>query len=345
METLELVRIIILGATAFGVAFFLTPLATHFLYKYKFSKQIKSEKVAPVFNKYHKHKVGTPTMGGVLIWGTVLLLLVFFYLVHLIFPNSDLASLNFLDRGETYLPIAALIIAALFGLADDILGVLHIGPRGGGLRMSHRILLYTVVGALGALWFFFKLDLTTLNVPFWGEFNIGIWYIPYFIFIIVATAFSTNETDGLDGLSSGILMVAFASLGIFAFLQGHYHLTSFIAIILGALLAFLWFNIPPARFYMGDTGSMSLGVTLGVIAMLTSASLLLPFIGFVLVMESSSVVIQTISKKFFKKKIFHSTPIHHHFEALGWPESKIVMRFWIVAVVMAGFGIVIGIVG
>ena len=212
METIELVKIIILGATAFVVAIFLTPFLTHFLYKYKLGKQIRSAVSAPIFHKLHKHKEGTPTMGGVLIWGTVLLLLVIFYFISVIFPNSNLAQLNFLDRGETYLPIAALIIAALIGLMDDIFGVFRIGPSGGGLRMKHRILLYVGVAIVGALWFFFKLDWDLIHVPFLGDFNIGAWYIPYFIFIITATAFSTNQTDGLDGLSGGVLMVAFASL-------------------------------------------------------------------------------------------------------------------------------------
>jgi len=345
METLELVKIIILGATAFVVAIFLTPFLTHFLYKYKIGKQIRSTASAPIFNRLHKHKEGTPTMGGVLIWGTVLLLLVIFYFISVVFPNSNLAQLNFLDRGETYLPIAALIIAALIGLADDIFGVFRIGPSGGGLRMKHRIFLYVGVAIVGALWFFFKLDWDLIYVPFLGEFNIGAWYIPYFIFIITATAFSTNQTDGLDGLSGGVLLVAFASFGLFAFLGGDYQLTGFIAVIMGALLAYLWFNIPPARFYMGDTGAMSLGVTLGIIAMLTNMSLVLPFVGFILVAESASTIIQVASKKFRGKKVFQSSPIHHHFEAIGWPESKVVMRFWIIAMVMAGFGIIIGIVG
>lgn len=345
METFELVRIIILGATAFVVALFLTPFLTHFLYKYNLGKQIRSAASAPIFNKLHKHKEGTPTMGGILIWGTVLLLLVVFYFISIIFPNSNLAQLNFLDRGETYLPIAALIIAALIGLVDDIFGIFRIGPSGGGLRMKHRLFLYVSVAIIGALWFFFKLDWDLIHVPFLGEFNIGIWYIPYFIFIITATAFSTNQTDGLDGLSGGVLMVAFASFGLFAFLQGDYSLTGFIAVIMGALLAYLWFNIPPARFYMGDTGSMSLGVTLGIIAMLTNMSLILPFVGFILVVESASTILQVASKKLRGKKIFKSSPIHHHFEAIGWPEAKVVMRFWIIAAVMAGFGIIIGIVG
>lgn len=207
--------------------------------------------------------------------------------------------------------------------------------------MRHRIFLYTAIAALGAWWFWAKLEWDLINIPFVGDFNIGIWYIPFFILVIVATAFSVNETDGLDGLAGGVLMTSFAAYGVIAFAQGKYDLAAFTAVIAGALLAFLWFNVHPARFFMGDTGSMSLGITLGIIAMLTNAALLLPVIGFVLVIESFSVITQLMSKKVFKRKLFLSTPIHQHFQALGWPESKVVMRFWIISAVMAGAGLII----
>jgi phospho-N-acetylmuramoyl-pentapeptide-transferase len=171
--------------------------------------------------------------------------------------------------------------------------------------------------------------------------EISWWYIPVFIFIIVATSFSVNETDGLDGLAGGTLMIAFIAYGIISFALGRYELAAFCGVIIGALLAFLWFNIPPARFYMGDTGAMSLGVTLGVIAMLTNSALLLPFIGFIFLIESLSVIIQTISKRCRHKKVFISSPIHHHYQAIGWPESKVVMRFWVIAALGAVLGLII----
>jgi len=178
-----------------------------------------------------------------------------------------------------------------------------------------------------------------LTIPFFGSFAIGLWYIPLFMFIIIASAFSANETDGLDGLLGGVALFAFVALTAVAFSLGRYDLAAFGGAMIGALLAFLWFNIYPARFFMGDTGSMSLGIVIGVIAMLTNTTLLLPFFAVILVIESLSVIIQLVSKKFRHKKVFHSSPIHHHFEALGWPESQITMRFWIISIVFATLGL------
>jgi phospho-N-acetylmuramoyl-pentapeptide-transferase len=207
--------------------------------------------------------------------------------------------------------------------------------------MKHKLLLYTGVAIIGAWWFYFKLGFNTLFIPFIGYFNIGFWYVPFFIFILIATAFSSNETDGLDGLAGGVLFFAFGALAVVAFIMGRYELAAMIAAILGSLLAFLWFNIYPAKFFMGDTGSMSLGITLGVIVMLTNTALFLPFFGIILIGESISVIVQLMSKKIRGKKIFHSTPIHHHFEALEWPESQITMRFWIISAVFAALGLVL----
>ena len=207
--------------------------------------------------------------------------------------------------------------------------------------MRHRLLIYTTIAAFGAWWFFWKLDWDLIHIPFVGDFNIGWWYIPLFVFVLVATAFSVNETDGLDGLVGGVLLIAFGAYAVIAFSQGKMDLAVFCGVIIGALLAFLWFNIHPARFFMGDTGAMSLGITLGIIAMLTNAFLLLPLIGFVLVVESASVIIQLLSKTIRHKKIFRSTPIHHHFEAIGWPETRITMRFWIIGGVMAAIGLIL----
>ena len=339
LETLELARILALAAISFAVAIIATPLVTHFLYKYKLGKYIRQD--APIFAKLHKHKEGTPTMGGVLIWGTLLIVISAFALLDALFENSIFSTFNFLSRRETLLPLGALVVSAFVGLADDLIGVFKIAPLGKGLRMRHRVFIYTAIAVIGAWWFFDKLDWDLIAVPYLGEFSIGIAYIPFFIFMLVATAFSVNETDGLDGLAGGVLMMAFGAFGVIAFTQGKFDLAAFTAVISGALLAFLWFNIPPARFFMGDTGAMSLGITLGIIAMLTNASLLLPLIGIVLVIESASVIVQVASKKLRGKKIFQSTPIHHHFQAIGWPESKVVMRLWIISALGVGAGLLI----
>ncbi|MDO8676558.1 MAG: phospho-N-acetylmuramoyl-pentapeptide-transferase [Candidatus Azambacteria bacterium] len=339
----EITRLLILTSVSFLVAFSLTPLLTHFLFKYRLGKQIRTEG-APVFAKIHSSKEGTPTMGGILIWGTTLILAICFWLFSLFF-DGIFSRLNFLSRSQTFLPLGALVFSAILGFADDLLGIFRIGPKGGGLSMKRKIILYTTVAVICAWWFYFKLGFDVFYIPFLGNFSVGLWYLPIFVFIIVATAFSTNETDGLDGLAGGVLLFAFAALGALAFTQEHYDLAAFTGVIVGALLAFLWFNIHPARFFMGDTGAMSLGVTLGIVAMLTNSALLLPLIAFILVFESGSVIVQMISKKFRGKKIFLSTPIHHHFEAIGWPETKVTMRFWIISAVTATIGLIIGLLG
>jgi len=334
------IKIFFLATFSFLVAFVFTPLLTHFLYKYKLGKQIRTSESAPIYSKLHRKKLGTPTMGGILIWGTTLIVSLFFYYLSKL-DYDIFKMLNFLSRKQTFLPLGALVASAAVGLADDFLNIKKIGPKGGGLSIACKIILYTLIAIFGAYWFFYKLGWDIIHIPFLGNYYLGIWYIPVFIFIIVATAFSVNEIDGLDGLAGGTLLAAFAAYGVIAFVEGKFDLATFCAVIIGALVAFLWFNIYPARFFMGDTGAMSLGITLGIIAMLTNQALLLPIIGFPLVIESLSVIIQWISKKIRHKKIFLSSPIHHHLEAKGWPEPKIVMRFWLISGITAVVGLMI----
>ena len=334
-------KIFILAALSFGLSFAFTPFFTHFLYQHRLGKRIRDTKSAPVFAKLHEQKAGTPTMGGILIWLTTLVLAVIFYYLAKLF-DSSFVSFNFLTRSQTLLPLGALVASALVGLADDYLNVKGIGPKGGGLRMRYKLIIYIAIALIGALWFYFKLDWDIIHIPFLGNYTIGVWYIPIFVFIIVATSFSVNEADGLDGLAGGILLSCFAVFGSFAFLQGKFDLAAFCGVICGALLAFLWFNINPARFFMGDTGSMSLGVTLGVVAMLTNTMFLLPFIGIIFVLEALSVIIQIASKKLRNgKKVFLSAPFHNHLQAIGWPEQKIVMRLWVVSAVFCVLGIIL----
>lgn len=337
----EMTKILITATSAFLIAVLMTPFLNNFLHKHRLGKQIRKDANAPIYTALHKGKEGTPTMGGILVWLSVSILISVFWIFSKAAPGTFPASLNFLTREQTYLPFAALVFAALLGMFDDLAGIFRIGPKGGGLTMRHRILLYLLAAGAGAYWFYFKLGWTAIHVPLFGDFEIGAWYVLIFIFAIVASAFSANETDGLDGLAAGVLMLAFSSFAVIAFLQGKTELAMFCSAVIGALLAFLWFNVYPAMFFMGDTGSMSLGITLGVIAMLTNSFFILPFVGFILAMESLSVIVQMISKKVFGRKIFLSTPIHHHFEALGWPETKVTMRFWIVSAVASAIGLII----
>lgn len=337
----NVLRIFIMTIISFFLVLILTPFLIKILYKYNLSKKINRQDVAPIFTQLHQKKQGTPTMGGILIWLTVLILILSVFILSKIFPGTIFTKLNFLSRSQTLLPLGIFIFSALLGLIDDFLGVLGKGLKGRGLRIRDRFIIFTAIGLIGAWWFYYKLGWSSINVPFFGDFDIGFWYIPFFTFIIVASVFSANETDGLDGLLGGVALTMFTALGAIAFIQARMDLVVFIGTIVGALVAFLWYNIFPARFFMGDTGSMALGVTLGIIAMLLNVPLLLPLIGIIFVIESGSVILQTWSKKFRKAKIFLSTPIHHHFEAIGWPESQITMRFWMISAIGAIIGLII----
>lgn len=338
----QAVRVTILTTLSFVIAFLVTPLWFTFLKKYRFGKQIRNGAETAVFNELHKNKEGTPTSAGIIIWTTVIGMAIVFDVMNHLFDGMW-HYFNFVNRAETYLPIAAFLIAALLGLLDDWLGVLKLGgAKGGGLLIRQKAIAYLFLALIGAWWFYFRLGWDVITVPFVGNFTIGGWYIPIFIFIIFASAFSANETDGLDGLLGGVSLFAFVSLATVAFVLHRYDLAAFSGTIIGALLAFLWYNIWPAKFFMGDTGSMSLGVTIGVTAMLTNTTLILPFFAIILVLESLSVIVQITSKKLrHGKKIFRSTPIHHHFEALGWPESQVTMRFWIISAVFCALGLVV----
>jgi phospho-N-acetylmuramoyl-pentapeptide-transferase len=330
-------KIFILSVASFALSFLLTPAWSGFLYRYKLGKNIRDAASAPVMAALHAKKAGTPTMGGVLIWLPVTLIALIAAAAGAL--NPAWGWFNFLSRSGTWLPLCALLASAIVGLVDDYWNVRRIGPKGGGLRMRHRLLLYAAIAAVGAWWFYAKLDWSIVHIPFGGNIDLHWLFIPFFILVIVATSFSVNETDGLDGLAGGLLAVAFAAFGAIAFYAGKYDLAAFCGVIVGATTSFLWFNVNPARFFMGDTGAMSLGVTLGIVAFLVNQVWLLIVIGFVFVLESLSVIIQQISKRSRKKKVFLSTPLHHHFEAQGWPEQKVVMRFWIIGVITAVCGL------
>ena len=334
----QIIRILFLGVFSSILAILLTPILTHFLYKYSLRKQIREDKNAPVFMSLHKKKEGTPTMGGILMWGCTLVVTFLFFCYSKI-TNGFFGALNFLSRSETWLPLGAMAGAAVVGLADDVLGVFHIGVKGGGLKIKQKIVIYTLIALIGAWWFWAKLERNAIYIPFYGEVGLGIWYILFFVFVLVATTFSMNEADGLDGLAGGVSLIGFACLLIVAFSQGMYNLAAFLSVLIGTIVAFLWFNVYPARFFMGDTGAMALGITMGVVAMITDTALFLPFFAFILVVESLSVIVQKVYKKITHKKLFLSSPLHHHFEAKGWPETKVTMRFWLISGVVAAFGL------
>lgn len=315
----------------FILAMGLTPLYTFFAYKYEFWKKQKTASVTgealTVVNKLHAKKIARhiPTMAGII--GVIAVVV--------------LTVLLNLKREQTWLPLAGLAGGAAIGLIDDILNVWGSNRKDAGLRAPVKFAMIIALSGFLAWFFAFKLHFTTVMIPFIGNFEIGYWMVPLFIFAIVATSNAVNISDGLDGLAGGLLSAAFGAFGIIALVQNQHNLAAFCFTVLGALLAYLWFNVYPARFFMGDVGSFAWGTSLGVVAMLTNSLLLLPVIGLIFVIEAGSSAIQIFSKKVFKRKVFISAPIHHHLEATGWEETKITMRFWIIGMVTAFVGIIL----
>ena len=251
-----------------------------------------------------------------------------------------------LDRAETWLPLAAFAGAGAVGLLDDFINIRGTGKGTAGLPSKFKLLLISLIALVGGWFFYFKLDVSTLHVPWVGPIGIGWLIIPLFVLVVVATANAVNISDGLDGLAGGLTAMAFGMYAIIAFIEQRYGVAGFCMTIVGGLLSYTWFNIYPARFFMGDVGSFALGTALGVVAMLTDTVLLLPVIGLVFVAEAGSVILQTISKKLRNgKKIFRISPIHHHFEAIGWEETKVTMRFWVLGQVAGVLGLILFLLG
>lgn len=333
--TNELTAVFTLSVGAFMLAMLLTPVYTYLAYKYKFWKKQRTtsttgEKLT-IFNKLHAKKFerNIPTMAGVIFVLSIMIITL---------------VLN-LNRGQTWLPLAALAGGAFVGLLDDIINVRGAGGGVAGLRSSLKFAMITAIGLILGWFFFAKLGINHVHIPFFGDLFLGWLIVPTFAFIVVATGNAVNISDGLDGLAGGLASISFGAFGIIALFQSQLILSGFCFTVVGALLSYLWFNIYPARFIMGDVGSFALGASLGVVAMLTNTLFLLPIIGIVFVAEAGSSLIQIFSKKVFKRKVFISAPVHHHLEAKGWPETKVTMRFWVVGYVAAFIGVLLALAG
>jgi phospho-N-acetylmuramoyl-pentapeptide-transferase len=330
----DVTQIFLLSVGAFLLAMMLTPFYTFMAYRYRFWKKQRSTSTSgealEVFTKLHANKFrrNIPTMAGVI--GVVTIAAMTF-------------AFNFDER--TYLPLAALIGGAIVGLIDDVINLRSNGHGVAGLRSSIKFTMIVAIGVVLGWYFFTKIGIDTVHIPFLGAIAIGWLIVPLFAFVVTATANAVNISDGLDGLAGGLLAMSFAAFGVIALFQNQLILAGFCFTVIGALLSYLWFNIYPARFFMGDVGSFAYGVALGVVAILTNSLLLLPVIGVLFVIEAGSSLVQITSKKFFGKKVFLSAPIHHHLEAIGWPETKVTMRFWVIGCIAASFGVMLALAG
>ena len=333
--TTEINATFMLSVGAFLLAMLLTPLYTYFAYRYKFWKKQRTtstlgEKLE-VFTKLHANKFtrNIPTMAGVI--GIV---------------SITVITLCFnWDRAQTWLPLAALLGGGIVGLLDDVINIRGQGSGVAGLRSSFKFVMVILMSLVLGWFFYSKLGYTSVHIPFAGDIMLGVWIVPLFVLAVVSTGNAVNISDGLDGLAGGLLSVAYMVFGMIALLQGHLMIAGFCFTVVGALLSYLWFNIYPARFFMGDVGSFAFGTSLGVVAMLTNTLFLLPIVGVIFVVEAGSSLIQIIAKRFFHRRVFISAPIHHHLEAKGWPEVKVTMRFWVIACVAGFIGLLLALAG
>ena len=348
----DIVKVLVPAIGSFVLGMTITPILAYYLYKYKAWKKSPGKQAldgsdAREFNRLHEnHEMRTPRMGGIVVWGSASFTILGIALIARFVPDAALLKLDFLSRNQTWIPLAALLVGAFVGLIDDILAI---RPKGGGVPISFRLFIVFVLSSFIGWWFWEKLEVTAVNIPFGTPLEIGWLIIPLFITISLAL-YASGVIDGIDGLSGGVFGSIFASYAIIAFAQEQIDLAAFSAAVLGGLLAFLWFNIPPARFYMSETGTMALTLSVATLAFMTDSLgggvgiAVLPVIGALLVATVFSNIVQTISKKVFGRKIFRIAPLHHHFEAIGWPAYKVVMRYWVLSIVFAFMGVILALV-
>lgn len=348
-----ILKVFIPAIATFVIGIAMTPWLTNSMYRYKLWKRSarnneeENPGMSSEFSKIHNTvtETSTPRVGGVVVWLSVLATAALLWILSKTVQAPFFDQLDIVSRGQTWLLFFGLIVASLIGLADDLLQIFGSGSKiVSGLTRWQRVGSVTAIGLVGALWLYVKLGISTIYVPFHGALELGVGFIIFFIVVMLGT-FSSSVIDGIDGLAGGVMTTAFSAYGAIAFFQGQMDIAAFCALIVGGLLAFLWFNIPPARFYLGETGMLGLTVTLALVAFFTNQVLVLIVIGFPLVVTSLSSTIQMVSKKYFHKKVFVVSPLHYYFRAKGWTAEKVTMRYWVVAIMCAVAGIIIALIG
>lgn len=344
-----IINVLLPALASFIIGIMITPAVTYFLFKYHVwkkegGKQAMGGLEATEFNRLKAEgETKTPRMGGIIIWGSTLITLTGTYLLAELVPTSVFAELDFLSRSQTLIPAAALFLGAFIGFMNDFYDVTH---NGKGLRLSIRLVLITLMAAASGWWFYSKLGVTGINIPFDGTWEIGLGVIPFFIFLSLML-YASGVIDGIDGLSGGVFASIFAAYTGIALIQAQFDLAVFCAVIVGSILAFLWFNIPPARFWMTETGSMALTLSLATVVFMTdnlgdgNGIALLFIVGLPLIATVGSNVLQIGYRKATGKKLFRIAPLHHHFEAIGWPSYKVTMRYWVISICCAVIGVII----
>lgn len=353
MEFADLIKVMTPAVIAFVVGIAITPFITRHLYAHKAWKKRPGKltlggQEAVEFNRLHKEREReVPRMGGIVIWGSALITILGTWVVSLVWPTAETIKLDFLSRAQTWIPLFALGIGAVIGLINDIFDIYF---DGNGLSLRRRLLVVIAMSLFIGWWFYEKLGITSVGIPFSAPLEIGWLIIPFFV-ITSLSLYASGIIDGLDGLAGGVFAMIFSAYSVIALAQNQIDIAAFSAMLVGAILAFLWFNIPPARFFMTETGTMALTLTLATIAFMTDTLgegigiAVLPVIGMLLVVTVGSAVLQELSKRIRGKKIFRIAPLHHHFEAIGWPREKVTMRYWVLGAVFGFFGVILALIG
>lgn len=355
MTVLEPAKALLPAVVSFAVGFSVAPLIGAFLVKHKVWKKknvhktIDGKEATITASLHNDEKEPVPRMGGIVVWFSVFVTALIFWGLSKIYPTVTTEKLDFISRKQTWLPLFAMFVGAVVGAIDDLLVTEVVKNKfgsyvGGGLSFPVRLLAVSSLGFFAGWWFFVKLGIDYVHLPFYGNFHLGGFLFILFFIIVTLATFSTGVIDGVDGLSGGVTSAVFTAYGMIAYVHGQVDIAALCFVIVGGIMAFLWFNIPPALFYLTETGMLSLSLALSVIAFLTNAVIYLPIIAFPLVITTLSVILQLFWKKFFKRKLFLVAPLHHHFQAKGWPAAKVTMRYWIVSYICAVLGVVIALI-
>lgn len=352
MITLDPLKILLPAIIAFLMGILVAPDYIKFLNKNKLwkkknvSKTIDGKIASITASLHNDESAPVPRLGGFIVWFSVIITALILWFISKIDPTSLTLKLDFISRNQTWLPLMAMLVGAFVGAMDDLLVVEAFGSKlnsyiGGGLSFPVRLFSVSSLGLFAGWWFYFKLGVNSIYIPFYGHIFLGAILFILFFIIVTLALFSTGVIDGVDGLSGGVMSAVFTAYGMIAYLHGQIDIATLCFVFVGAILAFLWFNIPPAKFYLSETGMLALSLSISVIAFLTDAVMYLPIIAFPLVVSTLSVILQLTWKKFFKRKLFIVAPLHHHFQAKGWQSQTVTMRYWVVSYICAVLGVVI----
>ncbi len=351
MNTSILAAILLPSVITFIIGIAISFPITRWLYKNKIWKKKSvllaiDGKPAEITARLHNDEnIKTPRMGGLIIWISVLATASIFYLLRKFTSVDFFHKLDFTSRSQTWLPLTSILFGGILGAIDDLSVVDYFKKAGayigGGLSLKVRLFCVFLISLFVAYWFIYKLGMSSISIPFYGDLFLSSVIFAIVLILFMLATYAGGVIDGVDGLSGGVMMAIYSAYGVIAVTRYQLDTAALCFVIASGILAFLWFNIPPAKFYNMETGMTPLLLTIVIIAYLVDGIAYLPVIGFLLYATVASVIIQLLSKKFRGKKVFLVAPVHHHFEAIGWPNYKVTMRYWIVAYLCAMLGVVL----